>query len=125
MTSRDWLRFAAAYLAGVVGAAVLDLAYSGILGGRPYRGVPTLALALGPLFAMTIAFGTGATSSATAPSRAFVIKVVVALVILGSFVVALVETFTHWEWGWHGAAGWVVGAALVHPLAKVFRSAVQ
>ena len=118
MTNREWLRFAATYAIGAAGIAAAEVAFNALL-GRPYRGVPTVTLILAPLFAVMTAFDRAAASSATRPSPAFVVKVMAALVIVGSLLVALVETLAHWEWGWRHAMTSVLIAAILLPLARV------
>ena len=125
MTAGDWIRFGAAYIAGAAGIGAVALAFDA-LRGRPYDGVPLIALGLGPLFCVTLEFARRFPRGATPPSSAFVMKVMGALVVLGVVLVATVATVAHWERGWPEAVVFVLIGAIILPLASVLgRRSVQ
>jgi hypothetical protein len=118
MTRSDWARFAAAYAVGTVTMALWGLLFNGLVDGfrKPYRGIPTLALVCASFYPLTIALGD--TSARPRPTL-YVVKVMVALAILGVIPLGLVEAFTRWDAGSRVAAWSLAIGAVVIPLTQV------
>ena len=117
MTRADWARFAAAYAVYVVATALFALLFNGFLAGfRHYRGIPTFALVFAPFAPLAVAFG----ERSAPPRRAvYVVKVVLALAILGAVTIGIVEAFTSWDGGLRLAASSAAMGAILVPLMQI------